>query len=170
MQSKQSFLRSVLSGRGRLGVVMLGLIGTSVVFATGAWANNEPTLPGEAYGPGVVHPGERVHFHGVHLRPSERVRVVVQPRGCIGGNGCGAGVRGRWRSGAPEGGVRAAFTFPRSYGQGCTAVGCSEHPLFEPGEEAQVQLCVHGPADAAHYGYACLVKNVEIGAVVAPRN
>jgi hypothetical protein len=158
--------RSTPAAVGRIGAALL-VFAASAVFVDSAAAVPEPTLPGEAYGPGVVHPGKLVHFWGRDLRPSQKVVVIVQPLSCVGSNGCGAGVRGHWRSSKREGAVHVAFRFPRRYGLACTAAGCAEHPGFELGTEAQVQLCVRGPAGNAHYGYACVVKDVEIG-IAAP--
>jgi hypothetical protein len=120
-------LRKLLAGLIVLGI----LVGATV-------ADAEPAL-GPAIGPHTVHPGHRVRFHADGFQPGTEVTVSIQPYACIGSNGCVAGPRRRWKTGA-TGSVHVGFRFPRRYGF-CTAVGCTNYQPFRAGSSAQVQLC-----------------------------
>lgn len=135
----------------------------ALVGAASALAVRGPTLPGELYGPGTVHPGTRYKWHGEHLAPMEVMHASVQPRYCYGEPGCIARVRGSWKTRAPEGNVRFAFVFPSHYRVDCELQGCDPTPAFHSGEEVVVRACVGGPTSGAHYGYRCLQKTVVVG-------
>jgi hypothetical protein len=130
----------------------------------GASAAGGPTLPGELFGPGAVHPGTRYKWHGEHLAPAEVMHASVQPRYCYREPACIARVQGSWKTSAVEGNVRFTFVFPSRYRVHCELQGCNPNPAFHSGEEVVVRACVSGPTGGAHYGYRCLLKTV----VIAP--
>lgn len=146
----------------RFGPLALVMTAAALVGAPGASAVRGPTLPGELFGPGTVHPGTRYRWHGDSLAPREVMRASVQPRYCYGQPECIARVRGSWRSGV-EGQVRFAFVFPSRYRVDCELQGCDPNPAFRGGEEVVVRACVSGPTSGAHYGYRCLQKTVVVG-------
>lgn len=138
------------------GLIVVGLL------AGAAMADAEP-LFGPAIGPHTVHPGERVRFRADGFQPGTEVTVTIQPRFCIGGNGCVAGPRRRWSTSA-AGSVRTGFRFPLRYGF-CTGVGCSGYEPFRAGSSAQVQLCDVQWAEGEGQGEfrGCAAKMVRIG-------
>jgi hypothetical protein len=138
------------------------MVAAALVGASSASAVRGPTLPGELYGPGTVHPGTRYKWHGDHLAPGEVMHASVQPRYCYGEPGCISRVGGSWRTGV-EGQVRLAFVFPSHYGVDCELQGCDPNPAFRGGEEVVVRACVSGPTNGVHYGYRCLQKTVVVG-------
>lgn len=149
-------LRTLINARKLSGLVVTTFIFLSCVPGAGAIS-----LPGEAYGPGTVHPGQIAHFHGLDLRPLENLHVSMKPLFCIGNRRCAAKIKGTWRT-SSNGGVHVAVTIPRRYQLPCAHRRCVRHPLFTVGSRAWVQLCVNGVKDEAHYGYHCLVKTVRI--------
>jgi hypothetical protein len=80
-----------------------------------------------------------VTFSG-HFQPGDSVGVTIQPKFCVGSNGCYVGIPREWHA-DPTGIVRATFTFPTHYDFGCTGVGCAAHPAFKLGSQAEVQMC-----------------------------
>ena len=115
-----------------------------------------------AVGPRTVHPGHIVRYRAKGFQPESEVNVTIQPRSCLGSNGCYAGVRRVWRTSA-TGSAIVQFRFPKHYGF-CTAVGCTDYQRFQKGKYAQVQICDIQYAEGEGQGYvACAVKMVRIG-------
>jgi hypothetical protein len=117
---------------------------------------------GDAHGPARVIPGRFVTYTA-NLEPDQPYGVTFQPTRCVGGNGCFVGLRGTWRTNQ-SGKLSARFRFPRSFEEGCTAVGCTVHPRFRPGDHVQVQICLTPAATGAKpdLSLACAVKTVVI--------
>lgn len=146
----------------RFQALALVMAAAALVGAASASAVRGPTLPGELFGPGTVHPGARYKWHGSDLAPAEVMHASVQPRYCYGEPGCVARVRGSWKTGV-EGQTRFAFVFPSRYRVDCELQGCDPTPAFHSGEEVVVRACVSRPTTGAHYGYRCLIKTVVVG-------
>lgn len=146
----------------------MALLVTGLVFACAAPFESAAAYDvegfGSARGPATVHPGHLVRFRADGFLPAREVRVVVQPRSCLGSNGCYAGVPRSWRTDA-TGSVVTRFRFPKRYGL-CTGVGCTEYRRFRKGTYAQVQICDQQSAEGEGKTYvACTVKMVRIGGV-----
>jgi hypothetical protein len=142
--------------RHKLVLLVVAVLGLAIAPAVEAGV-----LFGVALGPKAVRTGEKVTYTGNGLLASKRFAVTVQPSFCVGSNGCGAGVKGRWKSDS-SGHVTVRFSFPRRYGFGCTAVGCASHPRFTAGKHAQVQICVIEPTEDGESGYLCDVRTVRV--------
>lgn len=117
---------------------------------------------GDARGPHTVHPGHLTRFSARGFMPGSEVSVTIQPKKCLGSNGCADGFAKHWQvTGA--GSVTVRFRFPKRYGY-CTAVGCTNYHRFTKGTRAQVQLCdvQYSEGEGPNY-QACAVKMVRIG-------
>jgi hypothetical protein len=140
-----------------------GIFAALVIFGclTVAAAANAQ-LRGRAVGPRTVHPGRKVRYRADGFQPRSEVSVTIQPRKCIGSNGCAVGFHRRWHTSA-SGSVRATFRFPRHYAI-CAGVECGAHPRFEKGSYAQVALCDVQSAEGEGQEFlGCAVKMVRVG-------
>lgn len=116
---------------------------------------------GRAVGPRLVHPGQKVRYRAHGFEPGTDVEVTIQPRKCLGSNGCAVGARPRWRT-TSTGSVRVSFRFPRHYNM-CAGPECYAHPNFRKGSWAQVQLCdIQWLEGEAQRYLACASKMVRI--------